>query len=99
MGRASYDAAQEIRSGDIDRNEGIALVKKFDNEFPERFIEEMFRYLSLSKEEFPVASAMFENPVMDLQYFSLLTDKFRSPHLWFKESGNWSLRNPVWENQ
>jgi N-acetyl sugar amidotransferase len=97
LGRASYDAAQEIRSGDINRNEGIALVKKFDNEFPERFIEEMFQYLSLSKEEFPVASSMFENPMMDREYFSMLTDKFRSPHLWLKQSGNWSLRHPVWE--
>ena len=25
IGRASYDTAQEIRSGDIDRDEGIAL--------------------------------------------------------------------------
>jgi len=97
LGRASYDAAQEIRSGDINRNEGIALVKKFDNEFPERFIEEMFQYLSLSKEEFPVANTMFENPMMDREYFSVLTDKFRSPHLWLKQSGNWSLRHPVWE--
>jgi len=97
LGRASYDAAQEIRSGDINRNEGIALVKKFDNEFPERFIEEMFQYLSLSKEEFPVANTMFENPMMDREYFSILTDKFRSPHLWLKQSGNWRLRHPVWE--
>jgi N-acetyl sugar amidotransferase len=97
LGRASYDAAQEIRSGDINRDEGIALVKKFDNEFPERFIEEMFQYLSLSKEEFPVANTMFENPMMDREYFSILTDKFRSPHLWLKQSGNWSLRHPVWE--
>jgi N-acetyl sugar amidotransferase len=97
LGRASYDAAQEIRSGDINRNEGVALVKKFDNEYPERFIEEMFQYLSLSKEEFPVASTMFENPMMDRDYFGLLTDKFRSPHLWFKQSGDWSLRHPVWD--
>lgn len=97
LGRASYDAAQEIRSGDINRNEGIALVKKFDNEYPERFIEEMFQYLSLSKEEFPVARNMFENPIMDRDYFRLLTDKFRSPHLWAKQSGNWRLRHPVWE--
>ena len=99
LGRASYDAAQEIRSGDINREEGVALVRKFDNEYPERFIEEMFLYLSLDKKEFPSASAMFENPIMDREYFRLLTDKFRSPHLWFNESGDWNLRHPVWENQ
>ena len=95
IGRASYDAAQEIRSGDISREEGVALVKKFDHEYPERFIEEMFRYLSLSKKEFPIASNMFENSIMDPDYFRLLMDKFRSPHLWVNESGLWNLRHPV----
>ena len=95
IGRASYDAAQEIRSGDITREEGVALVKKFDHEFPERFIEEMFRYLSLNPKEFPVASKMFENPIMGLDYFELLMDKFRSPHLWLHESGEWKLRSPI----
>ena len=99
LGRASYDAAQEIRSGDINREEGVALVRKFDNEYPERFIEEMFLYLSLGAKEFPSVSTMFENPIMDREYFRLLTDKFRSPHLWFNESGNWNLRYPVWDTQ
>ena len=99
LGRASYDAAQEIRSGDINREEGVALVKKFDNEYPERFIEEMFLYLSLGEKEFPSASSMFKNPIMDREYFRLLTDKFRSPHLWFYESGDWKLRHSVWETQ
>jgi N-acetyl sugar amidotransferase len=95
IGRASYDAAQEIRSGDISREEGVALVKKFDHEYPERFIEEMFKYLSLSQKEFPIASKMFENSIMDREYFRLLMDKFRSPHLWVNESGLWNLRHPV----
>ena len=47
IGRASYDAAQEIRSGDITRDEGVALAKKFDLEFPSRFSDELFNYLSL----------------------------------------------------
>jgi len=34
IGRATYDAAQEIRSGDITREEGVALVRRFDHEFP-----------------------------------------------------------------
>lgn len=97
LGRASYDAAQEIRSGDINREEGVALVKRFDHEYPERFIEEMFTYLSLDKNTFPISSSMFENPTMDRDYFCRLTDKFRSPHLWYYEKGNWKLRNPVWK--
>ena len=96
LGRASYDAAQEIRSGDINREEGQALVKRFDHEFPNRFIEELFKYLSLPEREFPVASQMFENPMMDSVYFRLLTEQFRSPHLWFHEEGEWKLRHAVW---
>ncbi len=96
LGRASYDAAQEIRSGDITRDEGIALIKKFDHEFPERFINEMFDYLSLNQKEFPVASSQFEHPGMNRDYFDLLTDNFRSPHLWYKNGSSWNLRKPVW---
>lgn len=95
IGRATYDAAQEIRSGDIDREEGVALVRKFDHEVPERFLPELLNYLSLSEEEFPTASAMFEQPLMDRQYFDDLVDSFRSPHLW-KWSGEWELRSTLW---
>jgi N-acetyl sugar amidotransferase len=99
IGRASYDAAQEIRSGDINREEGVALVKRFDHEYPERFIGELFSYLSLPEREFPEASKMFENPIIDKEYFRLLADQFRSPHLWYSEGGQWKLRHAVWGNE
>ena len=98
LGRASYDAAQEIRSGDIAREEGVALVNRFDHEYPERFIEEMFQYLSLPKNEFPEASKMFEHSIMDREYFRLLTDQFRSQHIWYVENGVWKLRQSVSNN-
>lgn len=97
IGRASYDAAQEIRSGDINRDEGLALVKRFDHEFPERFADEIFRYLSIPATEFPEASRMFEQPTMDREYFRRLTDHFRSPHLWYYENGEWNLRHAAWK--
>ena len=95
IGRASYDAAQEIRSGDITREEGIALVSKFDHEFPTRFEDEIYRYLSLPKNEFPDASEMFEQPIMDSEYFKNLTDGFRSPHIWKFQDGSWQLRHVI----
>ena len=99
IGRATYDAAQEIRSGDIEREEGVALVKRFDMEFPERFAEEIFEYLSIPEKEFPIASKMFEQPIMDREYFDTLTDTFRSPHLWKKdENGEWKQRYTVWQD-
>jgi N-acetyl sugar amidotransferase len=96
IGRATYDAAQEIRSGDITREEGVALVKRFDHEFPERFAEEIFRYLSIPAKEFPQASRMFEQPIMDRDYFLRLADGFRSPHLWQHRDDKWELRHAVW---
>ena len=95
IGRATYDAAQEIRSGDIERGEGVALVRRYDGEFPERFAAEIFQYLSLPEKEFPEAARQFENPVMDRAYFDRLADRFRSPHLWMFEDGRWQLRHTV----
>lgn len=99
IGRATYDAAQEIRSGDITREEGVALVKKFDHEFPERFADEIFRYLSLPEREFPQASKMFAQPLMNREYFHRLADTFRSPHLWYWEADQWKLRHAVWHER
>ncbi len=98
IGRASYDASQEIRNGEISREEGIALVRKFDGEFPTRFSEEIFSYLSIPADEFPVASENFEQPIMDREYFDHLTDTFRSPHLWQRIGAEWELRRKVWED-
>lgn len=99
IGRATYDAAQEIRSGDITREEGVALVKRFDHEYPERFAEEIFRYLSINEKEFPEATKMFEQPVMDREYYARLCDNFRSPHLWYRDGDGWHLREAVWHEK
>jgi N-acetyl sugar amidotransferase len=95
IGRATYDAAQEVRSGDLTREEGVLLVKRYDGEFPERFAKELFTYLSLPEKEFPIASRQFEAPVMDREYFDALTNRFRSPHLWTYEDGVWKPRRQV----
>ena len=97
IGRATYDAAQEIRNGEITREEGVALVKKFDGEFPARFADEIFAYLSLPEKQFPHASHMFAQPTIDRDYFMALADRFRSPHLWSLEDGCWRLRHTVFK--
>jgi hypothetical protein len=73
----------------------VALIKKYDGEFPERFAEEIFNYLSIPKKDFPIASKMFEQPIMDRDYFHSLADSFRSPHIWKKENDVWKLRHTV----
>lgn len=52
IGRATYDAAQEIRNGKITREEGVALVRKFDHEFPHKFFTEFIDYIGISESEF-----------------------------------------------
>ncbi len=99
IGRATYDASQEIRSGDITREEGVGLVKRYDGEFPERFMKELLEYLSLPERQFGEVSKFFESPVMTRAYFDLLCDKFRSPHLWKREGNQWQLRHRVWDKE
>lgn len=64
IGRATYDAAQEIRNGKITREEGVALVKKFDLEFPSRFFKEFLEYIDTSEEEFFATVDKFRSPHM-----------------------------------
>jgi N-acetyl sugar amidotransferase len=82
IGRATYDASQEIRNKHLTREEGVALVKKFDGEFPDKYFSEVMEYIE-----------------MDPAHFHSLADKFRSPHLWKKNSlGQWGLRHTVAQN-
>jgi hypothetical protein len=62
LGRASYDAAQEIRNGKITRNEGVDLVKKYDKEFPSRYFTEFLDYISISEEQFYATLDKFRPP-------------------------------------
>jgi N-acetyl sugar amidotransferase len=52
LGRASYDASQEIRNRHLTRDEGVALVRQFDGEFPQRYFSEVLEYLGMSADEF-----------------------------------------------
>lgn len=80
IGRTTYDASQEIRNQHITREEGVALAKKFDGEFPDKYFNEVMEYLEIDPESFK----------------NELCDKFRSPHLWNKVNGEWKLRHNVW---
>jgi hypothetical protein len=98
IGRATYDASQEIRSGEITREEGVALVKRFDGEWPARFENELMDYLSIPEKELPIASKQFETPIMTKDHFLQLADSFRSPHLWEQTDEGWKLRHTVWHD-
>lgn len=52
IGRASYDAAQEIRNRHITREEGVALVRKYDGEFPRKYMADILSYMGIDEETF-----------------------------------------------
>jgi N-acetyl sugar amidotransferase len=77
IGRSTYDASQEIRNKHVTREEGLALVKRFDGEFPDRYFEEIMEYLDIDPENFR----------------NELADNFRSEHLWEMKNDVWQLRH------
>jgi N-acetyl sugar amidotransferase len=52
LGRCVEDASHEIRDGHIDRNEGLALAKKYEGEFPEKYFSEFLEYLGITEKHF-----------------------------------------------
>ena len=62
IGRATYDAAQEIRNGKITREEGVQLVRRYDQEFPSRYFQEFLEYISISEGEFHSTVDTFRSP-------------------------------------
>jgi N-acetyl sugar amidotransferase len=62
IGRATYDAAQEIRNGKITRIEGVNLVKKYDTEFPKKYFQEFLDYINISEKQFFETVDSFRSP-------------------------------------
>lgn len=62
IGRASYDASQEIRNKHITREEGIALVNRFDGEFPDRYFNEIMEYIDMKPDHFHGLCDKFRSP-------------------------------------
>lgn len=62
LGRATYDASQEIRNKHLTREEGVALVHKFDGEFPEKYFHEIMDYVGMKPERFLELCEQFRSP-------------------------------------
>ncbi|WP_298371107.1 N-acetyl sugar amidotransferase [Azospirillum sp.] len=52
LGHATHDAAQEVRNGKITREEAVALVRRYDGEFPRRWMPEILDYLAIDEDLF-----------------------------------------------
>jgi len=62
IGRATYDASQEIRNEHITREEGVALVQKYELEFPRKHFAEFLDYLDMAEDEFFEIADQFRSP-------------------------------------
>jgi N-acetyl sugar amidotransferase len=62
IGRATYDASQEIRNHHITRQEAQALVKKFDGEFPDKYFNEIMDYIDMKPDRFHELCDEFRSP-------------------------------------
>lgn len=62
IGRATYDASQEIRNGHITRSDGVNLVRKFDGQLPARYLDSILDLLGLSFVEFSKKCNEFRSP-------------------------------------
>jgi N-acetyl sugar amidotransferase len=62
LGRATYDASQEIRNKHLTREEGVALVHRFDGEFPAKYFQEIMGYIGLKPERFLELCDEFYSP-------------------------------------
>jgi N-acetyl sugar amidotransferase len=52
QGRATNDTAQEVRNGDITRDEGMRLIKRFDGETPEIYQRACLDYMQIDQNRF-----------------------------------------------
>jgi N-acetyl sugar amidotransferase len=52
LGRCLEEAAHEVRDGHITREEGVALMRKYEGEFPEKYFKDFLDYLDISEDHF-----------------------------------------------
>jgi N-acetyl sugar amidotransferase len=62
VGRAMMDSAQEIRNQHITKEEGLALMERYEGEYPERYETEFLKYVGMSREEFFEVVDRFRSP-------------------------------------
>ena len=62
IGRATYDAAQEVRNGKITREEAVHLVRKYDQEFPVNYYADFLEYIQMTESEFWETVDRFRSP-------------------------------------
>lgn len=81
IGRATSDTAHEIRDGKITRDEGIGLVKKYDTEYPTKYVEAILDFCEISQEDL--------DEIIDSWRSEHIWRK--------NKNSEWELKKPIWK--
>ena len=92
IGRCTSDAAHEVRDGDISRDEAVALVTRYDGEWPERHMAECLDYLGMDREGLLTVFDRFRpahlwEPIQCIGAFEVMERR--------KENALWRLKHSV----
>ena len=79
MGRASRDAQTDIRRHHITRDEGVALTRRYDGEFPKNHFDWMLNYMGVSEEYFWEVCDFYRS----------------KSNVWEKVGGQWNMKYQV----
>ncbi len=82
IGRTTSDSAHEIRDDKIERDEGVALVKRYDGEFPKKHFKLFLDYCGITNDEYEKVIDSWRSPH--------IWDKHAD--------GTWFLKTPIWES-
>ena len=82
IGRATSDSAHEIRDEKITREEGAALVKKYDSEIGNKYFKETLEYLDVTEDVFWKVIDSWRSPHIWKKS---------------NNNAKWELKNKVWE--
>jgi len=52
LGRCLEEAAHEVRDGHITREEGVALMRRYEGEFPMKYFKDFLQYLNITEKHF-----------------------------------------------
>ena len=52
FGRATRDSCRIIQNHQMTREKGLELARKYDNEFPSKYFDEVLSFLDLKEDEF-----------------------------------------------
>jgi len=64
IGRATSDAAHQIRDSIITRDEGIDLVHQYDGEYPARYLKEFLDYMDMNMNTLNKTIDKFRRPIV-----------------------------------